>query len=604
MHHENKAIIDIRDVKFSYRKEDGSFEEPPAVNGVSLTIEEGDYVAVLGPNGSGKSTLAKLIDIIETPDEGSIVVLGHDTKENDSFWEIREQCYCVFQNPDNQIVGTTVEEDVAFGPENLAIPNPELRNRVDKALKATGLYDKRTLQTAFLSGGQKQKLAIAGALAMKPKIIILDESTAMLDPISRNEFLELVEKIREDMGLTIITITHDMNEAARCEKIFVIKNGTVIEQGIPSEVFSDQELMEEAGLDRPEHYKLFGAFEKSFGRSLRSGIDINNEDEAAKRAADEIVKEVRSGAGKITVDPAPRRELSGEPVIEVKDVSFVYLEKNFELKATNLDIQKGEILALVGHTGCGKTTLISHLNALLVPTRGEVLIHDGDRVLKTSNKKDIKAIRSKVGLVFQYPEYQLFEDTVFNDIAYGLKKLGVDKSQHEQRVKEAIALVGLEEDILEKSPFDLSGGQKRRVAMAGVLVMKPEVLVLDEPASGLDPRGRKEMFRIIKNLRDNGTTIVLVTHNMDEAAKNADRICCLGRGEILAITTPEELFSDYDHCRKIGIDIPEITSFSHKIIDNLKAEIPGFKMDEISFASDRLSKQIFNAAVEFRGGLS
>ena len=604
MHQDNKEIINVRDVKFSYRKEDGSLEEPPAVNGVSLTIDEGAYVAILGPNGSGKSTLAKLIDIIETPDEGSIVVLGHDTKENDSFWEIREQCYCVFQNPDNQIVGTTVEEDVAFGPENLAIPNPELRNRVDKALKATGLYDKRTLQTAFLSGGQKQKLAIAGALAMKPKIIILDESTAMLDPISRNEFLELVEKIREDMGLTIITITHDMNEAARCEKIFVIKDGTVIEQGIPSEVFSDQELMEEAGLDRPEHYKLFGAFEKSLGRSLRSGIDINNEDEAAKRAADEIVKEVRSGAGKITVDPAPRRELSGEPVIEIKDVSFVYLEKNFELKATNLDIRKGEILALVGHTGCGKTTLISHLNALLVPTRGEVLIHDGDRVLKTSNKKDIKAIRSKVGLVFQYPEYQLFEDTVFNDIAYGLKKLGVDKSQHEQRVKEAITLVGLEEDILEKSPFDLSGGQKRRVAMAGVLVMKPEVLVLDEPASGLDPRGRKEMFRIIKNLRDNGTTIVLVTHNMDEAAKNADRICCLGRGEILAITTPEELFSDYYHCREIGIDIPEITSFSYKIIDNLKAEIPGFKMDEISFASDRLSKQIFNAAVECRGGLS
>ena len=210
------SAISVKDVSFTYKTDEGQSTGTKALDGISLEVASGSYCAVLGPNGSGKSTLAKIIDILELPDDGRIVVLGTDAQTEDDFYKIRENCSYVFQNPDNQIVGTIVEEDVAFGPENLGVKLPELRRRVDDALKYVGLYELRNREAASLSGGQKQKLAIAGALAMEPQVLILDESTAMLDPISRDEFLELSEKMNREKGITVLTITHDMNEAGRC----------------------------------------------------------------------------------------------------------------------------------------------------------------------------------------------------------------------------------------------------------------------------------------------------------------------------------------------------------------------------------------------------
>ena len=216
--------ISVQDVTFTYGSEGADVSAPaePALENISVEIEKGSYTAVLGANGSGKSTLAKLIDIIEVPDSGKIVVFGKDTADDSLFWQIREKSACVFQNPDNQIVGTIVEEDVAFGPENLGIKLPELRERVDQALKDVGIYELRLREASGLSGGQKQKLAIAGALAMRPEVLILDEATAMLDPRSRDEFLAVAEEMRIKKGLTLITITHDMSEAMRCGKIIIL----------------------------------------------------------------------------------------------------------------------------------------------------------------------------------------------------------------------------------------------------------------------------------------------------------------------------------------------------------------------------------------------
>ena len=210
-----EKAVSVSSVTFRYNVEDpeGQSAVKCALNGISLDIEKGSYVAILGPNGSGKSTLAKIIDLLEMPSEGTVTVLGINGKDEEHFWDIRENCSYVFQNPDNQIVGTIAEEDVAFGPENLGIKNPELRNRVDRALEYVGLTKYAKHQAAHLSGGQKQKLAIAGALAMEPQVLILDESTAMLDPISRNEFLDIVERLHAEKGVTVITITHDMTEA-------------------------------------------------------------------------------------------------------------------------------------------------------------------------------------------------------------------------------------------------------------------------------------------------------------------------------------------------------------------------------------------------------
>ena len=597
---DQEPIISINDVHFSYSTDDGTGKSKPVLHGVDLTIEKGSYVAVLGPNGSGKSTLAKLIDVLELPDQGNIVVLGNDTQDKDRYWNIRERCAIVFQNPDNQIVGTTVEEDVAFGPENLGIPNPELRQRVDDALKNTGLYTMRKRQAASLSGGQKQKLAIAGALAMQPAILILDESTAMLDPVSRAEFLHIVEQMRLQKGLTLITITHDMDEACRCEKIAVMKKGKVVAYKTPAEVFSDEELIAGAGLDRPVQYKYLSAVREMLGSDIPEGIDINDEKKAAHAAAAMIMKGA-SDSIDVTV-PQEEKKTSGsqETVLEVKDISFGYDEGSFKLSGVSLEVKKSEILAIVGKSGCGKTTLVSHFNALVTPQKGEVLIHKDGVVLNTSSKKDIKQIRSTVGLVFQYPEYQLFEETVYKDVAYGLKRMGVPEEQQDARIREAVSLVGLDPEVLDKSPFELSGGQKRRVAMAGVLVMDPEILVLDEPASGLDPAGRREMFGIIRGLREKGTTIIMVTHNMDEAAVNADRICCLGGGKVLAIAPPKELFADYGKCHEIGIDIPKITSFARRVRHCIREQIPDFKVHSVSFDPAESARLITGTVLEYR----
>jgi len=604
MHSNDTDMIRIRDVSYSYKTgmEEGAAKK--ALSGVSMEIDKGSYVAVLGPNGSGKSTLARLINTLAMPDEGRIVVMGLDTKEEKNPFLIRQKCSCVFQNPDNQIVGTVVEEDVAFGPENLAIPNPRLRERVDDALKAAGLYDLRKAQAASLSGGQKQKLAIAGALAMRPDILILDESTAMLDPVSRDEFLSLVEKMRRERGLTLITITHDMNEAARCEKIFVLYKGELAAAGTPRQIFSDAELMEKTGLDRPVHYRFLSRISDITGISIPEDKDISSTDAAAHAAADMIIEGIREGKKATHTPSSKKAAASKEKVMEISDLSFDYDESRFKLDSISLEIMKGEMLAIVGQSGCGKTTLISHMNALIAPKHGKVLIYKDGEVLDTSVKKDIRKIRSIVGLVFQYPEYQLFEETVYKDVGYGLRRMGVPEAEHDRRIREAVRLVGLEEEILNESPFDLSGGQKRRVAMAGVLVMKPEVLVLDEPACGLDPNGRREMFRMITELKKAGTTIVLVTHNMDEAALFADRICCIRAGKIMAVDTPSKLFADQDRCIGLGIDVPVISSFAASVRSHLAERIPGIVFDDIMFDPENEASSVYAAAARVPGGMS
>ncbi len=595
-----EKAVSVSSVTFRYNVEDpeGQSTVKCALNGISLDIEKGSYVAILGPNGSGKSTLAKIIDLLEMPSEGTVTVLGINGKDEEHFWDIRENCSYVFQNPDNQIVGTIVEEDVAFGPENLGIKNPELRNRVDRALEYVGLTKYAKHQAAHLSGGQKQKLAIAGALAMEPQVLILDESTAMLDPISRNEFLDIVERLHTEKGVTVITITHDMTEASRCEKIFVIEKGKVTMSGRPHELFADAERVRRAGLELP----VFAELTYHLMRLQRQKIspeDLIDQKTAAARTAAVALGKKEFSSHEITPDVIKNANDS-RIILSVKGLSYSY-DNNSEkaISDINIDVRENEILAIVGHSGCGKTTLITHLNGLTRPQTGSVELYlDNGEVLTTSKSKEIKKIRQNVGVVFQYPEYQLFAETVYTDIEYGLRKMGIEEDKRKERVIAAAKSVGLSEDLLDSSPFELSGGQKRRVAMAGVLVMDPKVLVLDEPASGLDPRGRKDMFSLIRKLKRNGTTIILVSHNMDEAACYADRICCMDSGKLIAIDTPENIFND-----ESGIDIPRplLHDFSYQVRAEIEKEL-GAKVafDPVARNAHEEAKNILRSVKQYK----
>ena len=590
--------IEVTDVSFSYDISEETEGKAPrlALDGISVSIEKGSYTAILGSNGSGKSTLAKIIDILEVPDSGKVVIFGKDAADDDLFWDIRSHCCCVFQNPDNQIVGTMVEEDVAFGPENLGVPNPELRERVDQALKDVGLYEYKHRETTALSGGQKQKLAIAGALAMRPDILILDEATAMLDPSSRDDFLTLVEKMRDEKGLTLITITHDMTEALRCDKIVIVHKGKAVMEGRPEEIFMHEDLWD-YGLKRPVKYNFAFEVAKLVGGTL------TEEDLKTDESLIDALTGMLSKPGIKAPEALPvAEEKSGDDIImSVKNLSYSYDGGDGKaIDDINLDIRKGEVLGIVGESGCGKTTLISHMNAIFRPAEGDVIIHTPEGDLSCKNKKDTMKVRQNVGLVFQYPEYQLFEETVFKDISYGLKKMNVSKQEATVMVRNAAYKVGLTEKELNSSPFELSGGQKRRAAMAGVLVMNPKILVLDEPASGLDPKGRQEMFGIIKNLRDSGTTIILVSHNMDEAAKNCDRICLINNGKIKAIGTPKELF-ETGRAEELKIQRPRITRFSGLLKEKLSKIYPSISFNDIYFDPAREANAIVTAVSKAGG---
>lgn len=592
--------ISVQDVTFTYGSEGADVSAPaePAIENLSLEIEKGSYTAILGANGSGKSTLAKLIDVIEVPDSGRIVVFGKDTADDSVFWQIREKSACVFQNPDNQIVGTIVEEDVAFGPENLGIKLPELRERVDQALKDVGIYELRLREAASLSGGQKQKLAIAGALAMRPEILILDEATAMLDPRSRDEFLAVCEDMRHKKGLTLITITHDMSEAMRCGRVIVMSKGSKAAEGTPAKIFADISL-EQYGLRRPVIIKF------AYEIARLAGVTLTEEDLTGEARLREKLTKILTSKDLAKAD-IPEDKSSDEnknhkrKIMSVKDLFSSYDGgRSFALKNINLDVYEGEILGIVGESGCGKTTLISHMNSILKPSSGDIEVYPEEGVtLRCSQKKDVQQIRQSVGLVFQYPEYQLFEETVYKDICYGLRKMKLTADEQKDRAVRAAKSVGLEKDVLRRNPFELSGGQKRRAAMAGVLAMRPKILVLDEPASGLDPVGREEMFSLIKSLRAQGTTIIIVSHNMDEAAAYCDRIFCIRNGEAVTAETPDKLFADAERTAKIGIDQPKITKFSSLLKQDILKRLPGVVFGKAMFDPEEEARAVYRAVLK------
>ena len=579
--------VSLEEVGFSYvHQETGSIT---ALSNVSLKIERGTHAALLGRNGSGKSTMAKLIDVLEMPQSGAVFVLGRNTADDSAFWHIRRSCGMVFQNPDNQIVGTTVEEDVAFGPENLGVPTAEIRIRVDEALRYVGLSDLALRQPSQLSGGQKQKLAIAGILAMQPQILLLDESTSMLDPVSRDEFLSVVERLVKEKHMTVLHITHDMSEACLADRVFVLDHGKLAMSGTPGEIFSQVSKVRELGLDVPVFAEL------AFEVSSRLGLTIDRKTLFSRTSALAGIRNmlgiVSSGTyfGSIPQSCPVSIPHQGRTVLEVAHLSHSYDKKSApSLHDVSFSVKEGEIFAIIGHSGSGKTTLISHLNGLLRPKEGEITVFpNADSIpLNTRKNADVRQIRRTVGLLFQYPEYQLFEETVEKDIAFGPSKMGLSADEIKTRVHDALLLVGLNETFLKRSPFELSGGQKRRVAFAGVLAMDPDILVLDEPAAGLDPTGRREILSYAETLKKRGKTIILVSHNMDEAARYADRILVLKNGEVCTIMTPQELFTDTHKVHELGLSAPETIS----CLTELKKDYPSvntcfFRVDE---AADEL----------------
>ena len=586
--------IVVKDVSYQYTRRnenDEVIETLSALSALNFSIEAGSFVCILGHNGSGKSTLAKLFNALQLPTEGTILVSGMDSREEKNIFPIRREVGMVFQNPDNQIIASVVEEDVGFGPENIGLPTDEIWQRVNNALSAVHMEAYRLKSPNHLSGGQKQRVAIAGTLAMEPKTIVLDEPTAMLDPSGRKEVLESVLELKRKKGISIILITHYMEEAVNADRILLMDSGKLVMDGSPREVFQHVERLREYRMDVPLITELAHKLQKK-------GFPIEKTILKKEELEEELFKLKEEGFSLQENFTAPElpglSELSSEKpeaddyIVEVEHLSAIFQEgtamESFALKDLSMKIRRGSLTAVIGHTGSGKSTLVQHLNGLIKAKSGEIfvsfrenppLVKTGKSFLFFKGKKtviekkgrlslseegfDYRALRFKVGLVFQYPEYQLFEETVLADVMFGPLNQGKTREDAEALAKEALASLGIGEELYAKSPFELSGGQKRKVAIAGVLAMGPELLILDEPTAGLDPAGRDELFEEIAGLRKNyAMTILLVSHSMDDVARYADEVLVLHQGELKMEGTVEEVFSKKEELESMGLGLPQI----------------------------------------------
>jgi len=479
---ENNSQVVLRNICFSY--DDG---KTWTLNNLSLTINPGERVAIVGLNGSGKSTLAKIIAGLTAPDSGYVTLCDEKVFENttacaESYKNARKYIGALFQSPEDQIITTITEEDVAFGLENLQFPQKAMYKRISEALKTVHMEDKRYADPSTMSGGQQQRVALASAIAMNSKLLVLDEPTSMLDSFARKDVDALFDNLHKN-GTTIVQITHNFEECKRANRILLLENGNLKEisfNGLKT-YFSNIEL----------------------ANNHVTKISEN------KNLTDSRFKENKSD---IAV------EISGLTVQYDKTSPAV-------IDDYSLTVKSGETVAIMGENGCGKSTLAKTMCGLLKANSGNITVH-GISVKGKTSRIIRQKLHQTIGYVMQLPEQQLFADTVRNDVAYGPKNFGLKDSALKERVDETLRLLNLE-NLAEKSPFALSGGQQRLVAIAGVLACKPRVLVLDEPTAGLDFEAALRIRKILGMLHNQGVTIILITHNLQEAENLGARLVTL-----------------------------------------------------------------------------
>ena len=547
-----------------------------ALDHVSFSIPAGKRTCIVGANGSGKSTVASILSGLTAPDEGTVTFLG-TTVVNDgqvdfeAYKTIRPQLGLVFQNPEDQIICSVVADDIAFGLENLQIPSDQITQLVEQQIELGTLTEFASENPQMLSGGQQQRVAISGALVMKPQILILDEPSAALDVVHRNNVMGLVEKLRA-AGKTIVHVTHFMDEVVSADHVIALDDGRVAFEGTPDALFEQHELVDCLHLEEPFAYQVAHALNNrgvvvckspSAERVLgeRTGL-LATAAQGARSAgtAGSCDDATVAGCGDAAAAGCDATgSASGSAAVSVRDVTFSYQKP--VLKNISVDVQKGSHVAVIGSTGSGKSTLARLICALDTPDTGSLSVTG----LDTRQKQNRRKLHGIIGYVMQRPERQLFAQTVAEDVAFGPTNLGLSACDVASAVNAALELVGLSHKA-DASPFELSGGQQRLCALAGVIAMQPKVLVLDEPTSGLDPYYCSKLRKIINAVLKDGCTVIELTHSMEDAAET-DQIIVLHEGDLVFSGSPQQTFTHFSEVefQELGLGIPHALAWAQHL---------------------------------------
>lgn len=558
--------IELKNVSYRYPS-----AADPCLKNVNLTVEKGKFIVLMGASGAGKTTLSLCLNglipqLLEGELTGQISVAGYDVRKT-AVQSLFRVLGLVLQDPETQIIGCTVEEDTAFGPRNFLVPLEDIKRKVNQTLEKVRLGGYNERLTEELSGGEKQRLAIAGVLVMEPEILVLDEPTSELDPVGRAEIYETLDDLRRKKDLTILLVEHSSEEVIeKADEVVVLNQGEVGWRGEPTELFRNINLLGQFGI-KPIPVSLIGwnFYERGWISLAEIPLDILSAEGMIRALLPKYGLGQGQAQGQRTHRLLKPESHTPEKVIavQVSDLSYQYNSGQPALQGIDLAIDAGEFVALIGQNGAGKTTLAKHLNGLLKPTSGNVIV-DG----MNTSQYDTSHLSKTIGYVFQNPDHQIFSASVEKELEFGLKNAGFKGKEVKERVNHILLYTGLER-YRNVHPFSLGKGERQMVAVASILVLNPKVLIIDEPTTGSDWVGIQTMMALIRKLHRDGTTIIMISHDMDLVAQYAKRIIVLKDGSITLDGNPQAVFSNEELLLDSAIVPPQLCRLSTRLKDVL-----------------------------------
>lgn len=580
-------IIEVKDVSFSY-----GASSQVALDHVSLSVREGEFVGVIGPAGSGRSTLAAVLSgaiphHFHGQLYGATYVQGLDTCEA-TLTDISSVVGSVLQDIDAQMVASVVEDEMLFGMENFGVPHDQIEQRLVQMLETVGIADLRHREIATLSGGQKQKVAIAAILAMDPRVLVLDEPTAALDPAATQLVYDTLRRINRERGVTVVVMEQKVAMLSEyCDRVMVMDAGKIVFSGAPHEVFAHGEELRRIGCDSPRVTRIYNrlvadgvvstgspCLNVSEAEQLIARALGGRETAAAGSAKAAVVSEAALPASSPHA-PAPRPKAEGaKPAVSFEDACFSYPGGGASVQNLELAVYPGELVGVVGQNGAGKTTLTKLLNGLLKPSSGVVTVAGLD-----TREAPVSRIAAHVSTLFQNPDRQICRDTVLDEVAFGLVLTGTPQEEARERAQRVIERFGLPAG---EAPFSLSRGQRQKIALASVVVMEPEVIVLDEPTSGLDYRECMTVMETVSEMAERGSAVIMVCHDMEVVSDFAERLVVMAQGRILGRGPTRQVFGEGDLMREASIAPPQVTELSERLARTISPAFAGLsEVDDV-----------------------